>query len=95
MSHEVYAHRRPPSEGATIAPQQARLNELCAQVLCTPQGRELMDLLRKVTIEKRSLPMAPEPWLREQEARRGFFFDLENWRDAGIAAMSKPKESAG
>ena len=95
MTDEAYAHRRPPSEGPSTPPQQAKLQQLCAHVFTAPNGRELMELLRKATIEHRMRSGASEAELREMEARRSLVFDLEKWRDAGIAALSKPKEPVG
>lgn len=68
-----------------------KLQIACAHVFTGPAGKELMELLRKATIEQRVPDNASDAQLRTMEARRGLVFDLEKWRDAGVAALSKPK----
>lgn len=75
--------------------ERARLFELCAEVFSSAPGRQLMVLLRKTTIETRTPYNADEATLRTMEARRGLVFDMEKWRDAGLAMTTKkPKPPA-
>lgn len=75
-------------------PDRDRFFELCATVFSTGSGAELLQELRRITIERRTPIGASEAVLREIEATRHFVSDLVRARDRGLKVLAdrgKPK----
>ncbi|MCA1831219.1 MAG: hypothetical protein LC750_00465 [Actinobacteria bacterium] len=72
---------QPPS------PETIRYSELCLAVFSTAAGKELLQEMRRRTIEVRTPPFAPDYRLREEEAVRRFVSDIER-------AMQRARETA-
>jgi hypothetical protein len=72
------------------SPDATRFDQLCAQVLTSGSGAELLKLMRARTVEQRSPPRAHEAQLREDEAVRRFVASLEAARDRGNLPKPKP-----
>lgn len=72
---------QPPS------PETIRYSELCLTVFSTAAGKELLQEMRRRTIETRTPANAPDYRLREEEAVRRFVGDIEK-------AMQRAREAA-
>ena len=83
---DVYQHRRPPPPDEPPADEFA---DLCATVFTGGAGKELLAMMRKLTIERRNSANAPEAMLREFEAVRRFVAELERARDRGLELRSR------
>lgn len=69
----------------------SRLDEICAQLFTTPDGRELLIELRKLHFDSIQSPLADERALRVRIARQHFVRELELARDRGLAAAANRK----
>lgn len=83
---------RPDEPGkAQESPETKKFAELCSIVFTTAAGKELMEMMRKQTIERRTRYGAPEAALREDEAARRFVALLQMMTARGLETASKEK----
>lgn len=72
--------------------KRASFEETCLRVFTSPDGRDLLQYLYALYVDRRLPPHAPEAVLREAEAQRRLVADLEKARDAGLERMAaRPK----
>lgn len=76
-------------ESAPVSESSDWEAEAFANCLNTPAGRQMMQILRSRTIERRARPQATEAELREMEAQRALVHDMEKERDRGIEVMDR------
>lgn len=70
------------------------LDRLCALVLATPPGRELLALLNKRVVQRRINPGAiGKSALRAHAAEVQFVLHIEGATERGLAAMAKGKSA--
>lgn len=67
--------------------------ECFANCLTSPEGRRMMEILRRMTVERRVRPNAPESELREVEAQRSLVFHMESERDKGLSLQAQRSKS--
>jgi hypothetical protein len=72
-------------------PTPDQLSVVCARVFNGPDGKELMELLRAMTIDRTLPDSASDNALRALEGQRHLVRRLEIATERGIAAIMKPK----
>jgi hypothetical protein len=68
-------------------------DETCAHIFAGPRGRDFLDLLYRLTIDRRQRAGATDAELREAEAQRRLVADLEAMRDRGLEALAKARKT--
>jgi hypothetical protein len=79
---------RPP---APKTPEPSRLDILCARVLTTTDGQDLLKELRRQYFETAGNPHADDRALRVRAANQHFILHLEAARGRGMAALAAKK----
>lgn len=72
------------------APKEDRIADICARLLTTPDGKELLAELRRKYFDGGN-PLAEERALRVLATQQHFVRELERARDRGLAAAATRK----